>query len=213
MYIPKYFAETRADVLADFIRRHSFGTLVTADSAGELSPTHLPFLFREAGTTQPASLISHMARQNNQWKALRPDREVLAIFQGPHAYVSPRYYVSKLAVPTWNYTAVHVYGRPRLIDDPSQVRQILVDLVTTYEGTGEGAWRVSDLPEDFVEKMSRSIVAFAIDVTRMEGKFKLNQNRSKEDQLGVVRALEQSADEDSRQIAKLMRRDGGGAQL
>ena len=205
MYIPKHFAETRADVLADFIRRHSFGTLVTSDAGGELCATHLPFLFREAGAEHRASLISHMARQNDQWKSLRPEAKVLAIFQGPHAYVSPQFYVSKLAVPTWNYTAVHVYGRPRIIDDPAQVRQILLDLVTAYEGTGERAWRLSDLPEDFIEKMSRSIVAFAIDVTRMEGKFKLNQNRSEEDQLGVMQALEQSGDPDAREIARMMR--------
>jgi len=206
VYIPKCFAETRADLLAEFIRRHSFGTLITNDRSGGLCATHLPFLFREAGTDGRTSLISHMAQQNDQWKSLRPETEVLAIFQGPHAYVSPRFYVSKLAVPTWNYTAVHVYGRPRIIDDATQVRQILGDLVTAYEGTGESAWRLSDLPEDFIEKMSRSIVAFAIDVTRMEGKFKLNQNRSEEDQVSVAQALEQSADEDSRGIAELMRK-------
>jgi transcriptional regulator len=209
VYVPEHFAETRPDVLAGFIRRHSFGTLVTGDEAGSigggLCATHLPFLFRGPGADLPASLISHMARQNDQWKALRPDREVLAIFQGPHAYVSPRYYVSQLAVPTWNYTSVHVYGKPRLIDDPAEVRQVLAEFVSEYEGSSDAAWRLSDLPEDFIEKMSRSIVAFAIDMTRTEGKFKLNQNRSKEDRSGVVQALEQSEDEDAREIAKLMR--------
>jgi transcriptional regulator len=131
---------------------------------------------------------------------------VLVIFQGPHAYVSPKWYVSKLAVPTWNYTAVHVYGRPRLLDDPAQVKQVLAHSVAMYEGAAAGAWRLTDLPDDFVEKMSRGIVAFAIDVTRMEGKFKLNQNRSKEDRAGVVAALERAGGEDARAIAELMRR-------
>jgi transcriptional regulator len=206
VYVPPYFSEKRADVLADYIRQHSFGTLITADPGTELCGSHLPFLFRDRGAEGRGTLIAHVARPNDQWKSLRPDSEVLVIFQGPHAYVSPKWYVSKLAVPTWNYTAVHVYGRPRLLDDPAQVKQVLAHSVAMYEGAAAGAWRLTDLPDDFVEKMSRGIVAFAIDVTRMEGKFKLNQNRSKEDRAGVVAALERAGGEDARAIAELMRR-------
>jgi transcriptional regulator len=205
VYIPSYFAETRADVLAEFIRHYSFGTLVTVDSQAELCSSHLPFLLQTGGSAGYGTLITHVAKQNDQWKSLRPDVDVLAIFQGPHAYVSPRFYVTKLAVPTWNYAAVHVYGRPRLIEDAAQVRQVLADTVTAYEGMRMDAWSLSDLPDGFVDKMSHSIVAFAIDITRIEGKFKLNQNRSREDRDGVISALMNSADTDAREIARLMR--------
>ena len=204
VYIPSAFAETRADVLAEFVGRHSFGILVTSDASGGLCASHLPFLFRPSGAGR-ATIFSHVARANPQWRMLRPETEALVVFTGPHAYISPRWYEAKLAVPTWNYTAVHVYGRPRLIDDPQLVRQILSQTVEKYEGSGAGAWRDADLPEDFVSKMASAIVAFAIDVTRIEGKFKLNQNRSSADRRGVIAALEAAGSEDSRAIADLMR--------
>lgn len=205
MYIPSAFVETRADVLAEFIAQHSFGTLVTSDASKGLCASHLPFLFHSAtGSGQP-TIFAHVAKANPQWKVLRPDVEVLVIFTGPHAYISPRWYEAKLAVPTWNYTAIHVYGRSRLIDDPKLVRQILSETVKKYEGDEPGAWRDSDLPEDFIAKMASAVVAFAIDVTRIEGKFKLNQNRSEADRKSVIAALEADASEDSRAIAELMR--------
>src|SRR5205807_1922314 len=115
------------------------------------------------------------------------------------------WYVSKLAVPTWNYTAVHVYGRPRLIEDPPAVRQLLSQIVTTYEGTGTNAWSDGLLPNDFVEKLAAAVVAFAIDVTRIEGKFKLGQNRPMADREAVVAALEAQKGEDAMAVAALMR--------
>jgi transcriptional regulator len=205
VYIPSAFAETRSDVLARFIAQYSFGTLVTSDASGGLCASHLPLLYDAGEGSKPAIIFSHMAKANPQWKFLRPETEVLVIFTGPHAYISPRWYEAKLAVPTWNYTAVHVYGRPRLIDDPKLVRQILSQTVEKYEGTGPGAWFDADLPEDFMSKMASAIVAFAIDVTRIEGKFKLNQNRSSSDRRGVIAALEAAGPEDSRAIADLMR--------
>lgn len=127
------------------------------------------------------------------------------MFTGPHAYISPRWYAAKLAVPTWNYTAVHAYGFPRLIEDPAAVRRILSEIVATYEGAGAGAWRDTDLPSDFVKKMAAAVVAFTIEVTRIEGKFKLNQNRSIEDRKGVIAALEADGSEDAKAVAELMR--------
>jgi transcriptional regulator len=205
MYIPAPFAERRPNVLANFIRQNSFGTLVTSDPQSGVCASHLPFLFREAVDGAPPMLLSHVARQNDQWRTLRPDTEVLAIFQGPHAYISPRWYVSKLAVPTWNYTAVHVYGRPRLIEDPPAVRQLLSQIVTTYEGTGANTWSDSALPDDFVEKLAAAVVAFAIDVTRIEGKFKLSQNRPMADREAVIAALEAENGGDAAAVARLMR--------
>jgi len=204
MYVPTAFSENRAEVLADFIRENSFGTLVTSDPEAGLCATHLPFLFREATEGMPAALLSHVARHNDQWRVLLPDTEVLAIFQGPHAYISPRWYVSKLAVPTWNYTAVHVYGRPRLIEEPSAVRQLLTQIVTTYEGTGADAWSDTALPDDFVDKLAAAVVAFAIDIVRIEGKFKVSQNRPMADREAVVAALQAQGGEDATAIAKLV---------
>ena len=205
MYIPSAFAENRTGVLAEFIGRHSFGTLVTSDPSAGLCASHLPFLFQPGEGAAQATIFSHVARANPQWRELRPESEVLVIFTGPHAYISPRWYEAKMAVPTWNYTAVHVYGRPRLIDDPKLVRKILCETVEKYEGAGPEAWSTADLPEDFMAKMALAIVAFAIDVTRIEGKFKLNQNRSSADRRGVIAALDAAGSEDSHAIADLMR--------
>ena len=204
MYVPPALAESRAGVLTQFIRRHGFGTLVTSDPQAGLCASHLPFLFAEDGEGR-GTLTSHMARQNDQWRALTPGAEVLVIFQGPHTYVSPRWYQTKLAVPTWNYTAAHAYGRPRLIEDPAAVRRVLSDTVAAYEGTGDGAWSDGDLPPDFAQKMASAVVAFAVEVARIEGKFKLSQNRPAGDRRGVVAALEAVGGDDARAVAELMR--------
>lgn len=204
MYIPSAFAETRAKVLAEFIRANSFGTLVTSHPESGICASHLPFLASVGDGGGVATLLSHVARPNDQWRVLRGDVEVMAVFAGPHAYVSPRWYGAKLAVPTWNYTAVHVYGRPRLIEDPKEVRRVLSETVSTFEGTGPGAWRDADLPNEYVEKLAGAVVAFAIDVTRIEGKFKLNQNRPAADQASVAAALEAIGDENSVGVANLM---------
>lgn len=202
MYIPAPFAETHPDVLAAFIRQHSFGTLITTSPDGRLCASHIPFLLRDTGPH--GTLVAHVARQNDQWRALHSDRDVLVIFQGPHAYVSPRWYEAAPAVPTWNYAAVHVYGRPRLIEDPDQVLQVLADLVTAYEGSADGAWRISDVPSDYIAKLATAIVAFTIDVQRIEGKYKLSQNRSEADQRRTIAALKAGGDADAQGVAALM---------
>ena len=203
MYIPSSFAEGGAETLAEFVRQYSFGTLITMGFDSGLCASHIPFLFRNDGPH--GTLVAHLARQNDQWRALRPDGEALVIFQGPHAYVSPRWYAEKPAVPTWNYAAVHAYGRPRLIEDPADVRQFLSELTETYEGPAKGAWRIGDVAPEFIAKMIAGIVVFAIEVQRIEGKFKLSQNRSVADQQGVIAALEAGGRADGRDVAALMR--------
>ena len=203
MYIPQSFAESRSEVLAAFIRQHSFGVLVTASPDGRLCASHIPFLLRDNGPH--GTLVAHVARQNDQWRALRADSEVLVIFQGPHAYISPRWYETGSAVPTWNYATVHVYGRPRLIEEPQEVQQVLAEMVQTYEGSARGAWRMSHVPPEYISKLALGIVAFAIEVQRIEGKFKLSQNRSEADQRRAIAALEAGGDADARGVAALMR--------
>src|SRR3954454_25103679 len=210
MYIPTAFAETRPEVLHDFIRRHSFGLLVSHDD-GDFAATHLPFLF-DAGRGPHGVLRGHMARANPHWRSLRPDRPGLVVFQGPHAYVSPRWYRPGVpAVPTWNYAVVHVHGRPRVLDDDAELRRLLADTVGAYEvpadqaGTGGPApWSMDGQADDFLTKMAAQVVGFEVAVERIEGKFKLSQNRRAADRRGVIVGLGGGDDADGLAVARLM---------
>lgn len=205
MYIPSAFRVDDVTRLAAFIGRYSFATLVTF--GGETpSASHLPMLFRTEENGQ-GMLVSHMARTNPQWRDFASGREALTIFHGPHAYVSPSWYQSQPAVPTWNYAAVHVFGVPRIITEHERVLRLLRDMVSRYEASRESPWS-GDLPEDYRDKMIQGIVAFEIPVARIEGKFKLSQNRSAADRQAVYRALSQAADAEGRAVAELMVDDG-----
>jgi transcriptional regulator len=205
MYIPPAFQVDDAGTLAAFMRRHSFATLVTSVDGASFA-SHLPILFHSESGGH-GRLLSHMARANPQWRHFTAGNEALIIFQGPHSYVSPSWYQSKLAVPTWNYAAVHAYGVPTLITDAHRVVQLLEELVRTYESPRERPW-AGDLPEEFRDKLIAGIVAFEIPVTRLEGKFKLSQNRPTEDIQGVFRELSSSGDPQRRAVAQLMADEG-----
>jgi transcriptional regulator len=159
-------------------------------------------LYRPAGGSH-GSLVSHMARANPQWQHFASGREALAVFHGPHSYISPSWYQAEVAVPTWNYATVHAYGVPRVFDDHERVVSFLREIVTVYESGFERPWP-GNLPEDYRDKMIQSIVAFEIPITRIEGKFKLGQNRPAADTQGVFDALSRSDDADSRALAELM---------
>jgi transcriptional regulator len=185
------------------MRRHSFATLVTVED-GVPFATHLPFLVEPGPEGTQGRLLAHMARANPQWRAFSEDQDVLVIFQGPHAYVSPSWYVTQPNVPTWNYTVVHAYGRPRLIEEPEEVLRILRASVDTYESGFEKPWSVDDVG-DFARKLLPGIAAFELRLTRVEGKFKLNQNRAPEDRRAVMERLERSEDPEQRAVGALMR--------
>jgi transcriptional regulator len=153
-------------------------------------------------------LLGHMARANEQWGHLASGAEVLCIFQGPHSYISPSWYVAKLAVPTWNYAAVHVYGTPRIEDDPVLLRRILDETTSTYESGMPAPWRM-DFPADTLAAYVKAIVGFSVRVTRIEAKFKLGQNRSQEDQAGMLAGLEKSGDPGSEALAAFIRAQAG----
>jgi transcriptional regulator len=219
MYVPAAFAETRPEVLHDFLRRHSFGLFVSTDfddPDGGFAATHLPFLF-DPDRGPHGVLRGHVARANPHWRSLRPDRPVLVVFQGPHAYVSPRWYRPGVpSVPTWNYAVVHVHGRPRVLDDEAELRRLLADTVRTYEAPaggrgvdGAGPWSLDDQPEEFVAKMAAQVVGFEVAVERIEGKFKLSQNRPAADRRGVAAALAAAGDPDADAVARLMAEPGG----
>jgi transcriptional regulator len=200
VYIPASFAESDTAKLHEFIRRNSFGVL-TSHGEGGLIASHLPLLL-DADAGPHGRLLGHMARANPQWRDVRG--EVMAIFSGPHAYVSPSWYEEAGTVPTWNYVAVHVYGVFQVVEERDGLLDILRRSVLTYEGPRPQPWAL-DESAPHVATMLKAIVGFRIEVTRLEGKWKLSQNHSEERRRKVIRALEVRHDEDSREIARLMR--------
>jgi transcriptional regulator len=201
MYMPELFREDDLSTLHALMRDYSFATLVTQHE-GVPCATHLPLIL-EADGGPYGTLLGHVARANPQWRDFDASQQVLVIFQGPHTYVSPSWYEVELSVPTWNYAAVHAYGTPRLITDYDACYALLDTLVRTHEAQFARPW-LFQLPEDYVHKMMQGIVAFAIPITRLEGKFKLSQNRSLTDQQHVAATLQQSADPVSRDVGTLM---------
>jgi transcriptional regulator len=201
MYIPPAFRIQDAAKLAALIQRHSFATLITHDGAAPFA-SHLPMLFRP-GAGSHGVLVSHMARANPQWQHFAAGGEALAIFHGPHSYISPSWYQTEPAVPTWNYATVHAYGVPIIFSDHERVVALLRETVSLYEASFQEPWP-GDLPADYRDKLMRGIVAFEIPITRIEGKFKLGQNRSAADTQGVFDALSSSDDPDNRAFAQMM---------
>jgi transcriptional regulator len=200
MYIPSAFQETDTQKLHDFMEAYSFALLVSTDG-GEPFASHLPFLL-ERDTGPHGALAGHVARANPQWRGL-DGRPVLVVFSGPHTYVSPSWYESDNVVPTWNYVAVHAHGTCRLVEDREGLTQILTRSVAIHERSMPKPWQL-DTANDYFEKHVKAIVGFRIEISRLEGKWKLNQNHPEERRRKVVRALENSEDRDAREIARLM---------
>ena len=214
MYVPEHFRESRPDALHDFIRHHSFGTLVSVLDGAPFA-THLPFLV-DASRGPHGTLLGHMARANPHWRAFAGANgagagakstetpESLVTFLGPHAYISPSWYETPISVPTWNYATVHAYGRPRIVHDTAAVVTLLTRTVDLYESGFERPWKLDGLPADYVDKMTANIVAFEIELTRLEGKLKLSQNRSAADRRSVIGALQVGAGPDGTALAEMM---------
>jgi len=202
VYLPPAFTEARPEVLIEHIERHDFGLLVSHGADG-LIASHIPFLVERDG--DQLHLHGHLARPNPQVGDLARGGEVLAIFHGPHAYISPSWYTSGPSVPTWNYADVHAYGIVRLVEDADWLRQLLRRLSERHEARNPDPWQMQDLPEAYLEGMLRGIVGLDIAVTRLEGKYKLSQNRPAADRPRVVAALEAQSDADARAVARLMR--------
>jgi len=199
MYLPTDFKENDLEVLHAAIREHSFGTLVSTGSGG-LVASHIPFLL-DADRGARGTLLAHLARANGQWRGFADESEVMVIFQGPHGYVSPSWYETELVVPTWNYVAVHAYGRPHIVEDPVVM---LKRLVSTYEGQLREPWSMDVLPDEYVHGLLRGIVGFEIPIDRIEGKFKLSQNRTVADQRGAIAGLREMGTRLETEVAELM---------
>jgi len=207
VYLPPAFSETRTELLIEHIERHDFGLLVShgaQGTKGELIASQIPFLVeRRDGRLY---IQGHLARANPQLADLDGETEALAIFQGPHAYISPSWYAAGPAVPTWNYASVHAYGPARPIADAGWLRDFVRRLTERHEGQEPAPpWRMEDLPEAYVQSMLNGIVGIEIGVTRLEGKFKLSQNRPASDRPRIIAALEGRGDADSKGVARLMR--------
>jgi len=204
MYIPAAFAQTDSNTLFEFIEMYSFGLLIS-QVQGEPFASHLPFLLdRSSGPN--GCLIGHMALANPQWRQA-DGQNVLAVFSGPHAYISPSWYQAENVVPTWNYVAVHVYGKLHVVRDEEALATILQDFVAYYEASLPRPWKF-DADSDFARKMIKAVSGFRIEISRLEGKWKLNQNRPEEQRERVVRVLQTFPDENSRAIADLMANGG-----
>lgn len=203
MYIPKHFEVTDTAWCHALMRAQSFALMITADDAGVPFATHLPMLVDDTRGPR-GTLRGHVARANPHWRYLAAGRPTLVVFSGAHAYVSPGWYATHPSVPTWNYVAVHATGTGTLVEDPARVRALLADLVGVYEGSGPTAWSFESLAADYVAGMQRGIVAFEIPIERLEGKAKLSQNRSAEDQGRTRDALAAADDPLARAVAALM---------
>jgi transcriptional regulator len=201
MYIPKAFAETDLDRLHDLIEAYDFAMLITNAQPAPLV-SHLPFML-DRGKGPNGTLQAHMARSNPHWQSF--DGEALVVFHGPHSYVSPSCYAPDApAVPTWNYAVVHAYGTPHVIDDPEELREHQERLVAIHEAGRSPAWNMASQSPDYIEGMLKGIVGFEIPIARLEGKFKLSQNRSAADQHNVAQALADGGSEDGQALSQMM---------
>ncbi len=208
MYVPDLFALEDREAVFALMRRFDFALVVSAPG-GAVTASHLPILLDET-RGENGTLCAHMARANPQWRDFaalaEAGQEVMVVFSGPHAYVSPRWYGhAGKAVPTWNYMAVHAYGPPRLVEHGSHTRRHLEQLVATQEAGRPEPWSLDGQDDSYIDGMMRGIVAFEVSITRLEAKAKLSQNKTPEERVGVVAALDAAEDTLAREVARQMR--------
>jgi transcriptional regulator len=207
VYIPEYHRiEDRAESLA-FMQANPFAILISATDNGPFA-THIPVVVRQVAGQ--VVLRAHVAKSTPHWKLMEDgqQQDSLVIFHGPHAYISPKLYENRESVPTWNYAAVHMYGRGKILDAESEVRLLLLDLISQFDSSYQEQWL--SLRPEYQARMLSHIVAFEITATRIETKFKLSQNRTKADQENVIQSLASSPDSAVSGVAALMRQQGLG---
>lgn len=200
MYIPKHFKIDDESTIYDFIEKYSFATLFSQHK-GEPYATHLPLILNKSEN----ALYGHFALPNEQWKDAE-NQQILAIFQGPHCYISPSWYETMKAVPTWNYISIHVYGKLKILENKNEIFNSLNDMVKKYE-SADSPYNLSDLDSKYIEGMSKGIVTFRIDITKIEAKAKLSQNHPVERQGLIIKQLENTGQQENKQIASLMKKN------
>jgi transcriptional regulator len=211
MYQPPAFREDRPDVMHALIRAHPLGLLITATPG--LEANLIPFLV-DPEPSPNGTLRGHLARANQQWRALAEGAECLVVFQGPQAYVTPSWYATKRetgkVVPTWNYATVHAWGRPSVFEDPAWLHRQVTAQTESREASRAAPWAVSDAPEAFVASQLKGIVGLEIPISRLEGKWKVSQNRPEADRAGVVEGLRGTEGADPDMAALVAERAGLG---
>lgn len=200
MYIPKHFEITDETVMHDIIKEHSFATLFSQHN-GSPYATHLPLILNKEKTC----LHGHFARPNPQWEDIQT-QTVLAVFHGPHCYISPSWYETNKSVPTWNYITVHACGEMELVENPQEAADALHELVSNYEAPNS-SYQLQEVDAAFLAGMSKGIQSFKIKIRTLEGKAKLSQNHSLERQKRVIHQLEQSNHDNELNIASLMKKN------
>ena len=199
MYIPRHFHQPDIEPMHTLMRTHPLATLVTLGPRGP-DANHIP-LHHSPLPAPNGTLCGHLPRANPAWKEHLRDSDVLCIFHGPNAYISPSWYATKQTngevVPTWNYTTVHAHGRLRVIEDADWLKVHLEQLTNTHEASLPKPWAVSDAPADYTERLMRGLVGIEIEVTRLEGKWKVSQNRPDADRAGIVAGLRGLGQRDS----------------
>ncbi|MGH6663602.1 MAG: FMN-binding negative transcriptional regulator [Pseudolabrys sp.] len=210
MYQPPAFREDRLEVQHALIRARPLGLLISAGPGG-LMANLLPFLV-DTGNGAHGTLRVHMARANPQWRELEALEECLIVFQGPQDYVTPSWYATKRetgkVVPTWNYATVHAWGRPRVMSDDVWLRRQIEDLTRSREGLRPAPWAVDDAPADFVAMQMKAIVGIEIPIGRIEGKWKMSQNRPELDRVGVVEGFRMQGEAGEAMAALVAERGG-----
>lgn len=208
MYIPKHFDEPKVERLHELMRDQPLATLVTFSSHG-LNADHLPLHLTETSNSL-GTLRGHVARANPLRSHLGEHAEVLAIFRGSDAYITPSWYATKAetgkVVPTWNYVVAHAYGTLRFLDDAAWLRAHLEALVTHNEAAFDKPWQLSDVPHDFIEKLIGAVVGIEITITRLLGKWKVSQNQPSENKMGVINGLRESGTAKALDMADLIER-------
>lgn len=191
MYSPAHFDESRPEVLQGLIHAHPLATLVTLSADG-LTANHIP-LHLQADGSAFGKLVGHVARANPLWQNSDPSADVLVIFQGPNAYITPSWYATKQdggkVVPTWNYAVVHAHGRLLVKDDPQWVRAQLASMTAQHEASRAEPWAVSDAPREFTDRLLQAIVGIEIPITRLQGKWKVSQNQPAQNRTSVIAGL------------------------
>lgn len=208
MYDAEAFREQRVDMLHALIQAHPLATLVTHSAHG-LEANHIPLLI-DPDPAPFGTLRGHVARANPLWKNVDAHTEVLAVFQGPQGYVTPSWYASKAqhgkVVPTWNYAVVHAHGPLKVYDDAAWLRKLVTRLTQSQEARRDKPWQVTDAPTDYIDTMLKAIVGIEIPVRRLQGKWKMSQNRLPQDRNSVIAALEAGGDAASAAMLNAMRR-------
>ena len=198
MYIPKHFSEEDISQVLSFMKEFSFATIVSMQDSVPVA-THLPFVIEER--EDKIILVAHFARANEQWKALE-QQTALIIFAEPHAYISPTHYETELNVPTWNYVAVHAYGKVEIIADKQKTIEVLEKTIRNYEAGYEQQW--NQLPEKYKDGMVKGIVAFEVTVTDLQAKYKLSQNRTEIERKSIIESLKNSKSAVEHKVGELM---------